>query len=159
MEHKFETEEYDWLLKARKNQLAQFRNIPNQLEVVWQKEGGVIINNSSSTDLESALEAVSAVKERIIWITELDYSEINFHGVLGPLLERLDWVINVGLENPFQSLGKGAVNKETLEEAVEFAWNKMNEQTYVIYAPANKPENSLKERGERFREVIKEVCQ
>ncbi len=158
MEKKFETKEYEQLIQTRQSQLSNFRNVPNQLEVVWDKDGKVVLNNAGSMDVESALEAISAVKERMIWITEMDYSEINFHGILGPILNRLDWIINVGEENPFHSLGKGAVNKSSLKEAVEFAWENLEENTYVIYAPANKSEMSLKERGEEFRNIVKQVC-
>lgn len=158
MEKKFETKEYELLIQTRKSQLANFRNIPNQLEVVWEKEGRVVLNNAASTNFESALEAISAVQERVVWITELECSEINFHGILSPILGRLDWVINVGENNPFQSLGKGAINKLTLKEALEFAWENLDQNTYLVYAPAMSSERSIKERGENFRELIKQIC-
>lgn len=155
-EKKFETAEFEKLIQTRQNQLAHFRNIPNELEVVWEKDGQVILNNSVSFDIESALEAISAVKERIVWITEMEYAEINFHGILGGLLDRLDMIIHIGETNPLQHLGKAAVSATDLEEALRLAKENLNENSYVVYAPAKLPEKSVKDRGTFFRNCVKE---
>lgn len=154
MDKRLETLQFEELLAARKKQLSNFRNVPNKLEVLWESENGVVLNNASSTDIESALEAISAVNERVIWITEMDYDTVNFHGILNGILDRLDWIVNVGDHNPMESLGSSATWEDSLEKAVDFAWSKMN-GNYIVYAPANAPENSIKERGELFRELIK----
>ncbi|MCB0477739.1 MAG: hypothetical protein KDC84_06230 [Crocinitomicaceae bacterium] len=154
MEKKFETVEFEKLVQTRENQLAQFRNVPNKLEVVWEQDGKVILNNASSTDIESALEAISAVRERVVWITEMDYSEINFHGILGGLLNKLDKIIHVGENNPFEKLGSGAVHVPSLQDAVKLGWESLNDNAYLVYAPAILPEKTIRERGELFRNEV-----
>lgn len=157
MEKKFETAEFEKLIQTRESQLAQFRNVPNSLEVVWQEEEKVILNNSVSTDIESALEAVSAVKQRIIWITEMEYAEINFHGILGTLLDRMDMIIHVGDQNPFEKLGKAAMNVASIEEALRMGWQHLDKDAYLIYAPAKTPEKTIVQRGEIFRTTVKKL--
>lgn len=153
---KVDLRQFEDLISAREKQLSVSKNTPNKMELVGLLNNSAILNNASSTDFEAALEAISAVKEQVVWITELDYVAINFHGILGGLLERLDMIIHVGKNNPLESLGKGAVSCETIEEAVELGLKNLQNRAYLVYAPANQPADSVKERGDLFRNLITE---
>jgi UDP-N-acetylmuramoylalanine-D-glutamate ligase len=157
MEKKIESIEFEKLVATRKQQLASLKNIPNQLELVWESEDGAVLNNASSTDIEAALEAISAVKEKVIWITEMQYAEINFHGILGGILNKLEMIIHVGNENPLAKLGNACHSTTNLKEAIELSFSNMKEGVYVVYAPAIEPVSKVKERGETFRNLIKEI--
>lgn len=155
MKQKIDSVELQKLLELRSVQLASFRNQPNQLEVVWQDNGNVVLNHACSRNIESALEAVSAIKSRVIWITEMDYSSINFHGVLTGVLDKLDFILHVGESNPLENLGKATQSFLSLEQAFDFAVKNWNDQVYIIYAPANEGGIRVKDRGDSFREIVK----
>ena len=82
MEKKLSHIGFEDLVQQRKSQLKTFKNVPNHLEIVLENENKVVLNNATSTDLESALEAVSAIEGRVIWITQIGHSSINFLKIL-----------------------------------------------------------------------------
>ena len=155
MDKKIEALQFEQLLAVRKKQLSSFRNLPNKLEIVDDQSEKVVLNNASSVDMESALEAVSAVQKRVVWITETDYEAINFHGILSGILNRLDLIIHVGEHNPFENVGSIAQQRNTLKEAVDLAWERMDGSNYLVYAPAKEPLDSIAERGENFKKTIR----
>lgn len=148
------------LLKKRMNTLKALK--PYSLEICGTLKGANWINDSAATSMEKVAESFIQFEEPVIWITEVNSDDINFHFIRNLVATKVRTVIAVGefaerLHNSLAREIKFYISASSWEEALQMGLIVSKENDNVLFSPgcrASEPFESYKDRGAHWSKMV-----
>ncbi|MBP7514655.1 MAG: hypothetical protein KA791_08920 [Flavobacteriales bacterium] len=150
------------LVQARNQHLSERHSGPHSLEIVGTVNGVDYINDSQSTFLDAALQAMSAIDKPIVWIAGTLPAEIGQWHIREFLRERIAALVLYG-----KSSGRGIealkpftehmYTAEELRTAVFVARELARDGEAVLFSPAcpsSGTHANVEERGVEFKNAV-----
>ncbi len=145
-----------------KQSFSDFQNISHRLEYASSVHGITFINDSKATNVNSTWYALEHYQKPIIWIAG-GVDKGNDYESLKPLVKKnVKAIVCLGLDNSkiikeFSDSVDIIINTESMEEAVDSAYNLAKKGEIVLLSPACASFDlfeSFEDRGNQFKEVV-----
>lgn len=153
-----------------RDSLANFKGIPHRIQLILEKNGRKVYNDSKATNTASTISAINCMKGKTVLVLGgsnkgEDYSEL-FNVVKNSLIkhvvitgetkvEMIKSAVKIGVEN-FTSISD-------FEDAIKYAYLLCNNGENLLFSPACASFdrfNGFEERGDYFAKLIGELaCQ
>ncbi|HRH38356.1 MAG TPA: cyanophycin synthetase [Flavobacteriales bacterium] len=148
------------LLEARRAAMAVWG--PHRMEAVCSSDDVLYVNDSRSTFLDAALEALATLDRRTIWIVGTWSEEMGDERVQALIKERVRAVVLFGalVQGSEDTLPQHTFTTENLRAAVLTACELAQEGEVVLFSPACPSGNgyaNYEERGAEFKRVVREI--
>jgi len=157
------------LLNLRKkriqNSLRDFTNIEHRLEKVLQIRGVEFINDSKATNINSVWYALETMNKPVIWLAG-GIDKGNDYTLIEDLVKhKVKAIVSLGngakkIHTAFEDVVSTMDNGQTINEAVEKAFNLAEKGDVVLLSPAcasfDMFEN-YEDRGRQFKEAVKQL--
>ena len=144
--------------------LAAFGGLPHRLELVRQKEGVRLYNDSAATMPHATAAALRSLPAPVVLITGGTDKALDFEPLAGPLrLPRAIWLLAGSATQKLRALleREGIPYRgpfESLEEIVRGAFAESRPGTSILFSPASASFEKFRnefDRGDRFRELAR----
>lgn len=146
--------------------LPSFKALPHRLELVADKGGVKVFNDSKATNTDSVLKALESFEGGIILLLGGKDKGADFTLLMPEIRERCKKVVAFGAAagRVVEQIGRetGAIAFGTLKEATRFAISSAEEGDIVLLSPACASFDEFRnfeDRGDRFREYVSEVME
>lgn len=150
--------------KKIREALPSFPALPHRLELVSDRRGVKVYNDSKATNTDSVLKALASFDGRIILLLGGKDKGADFTLLLPGIRERCRKVVAFGAAagKVVEQIGKetGAIAFGTLKEATRFAISSAEQGDIVLLSPACASFDEFRnfeDRGDRFREYVLEA--
>ncbi len=154
------------LLEIRKESIREslesFANLEHRLEQVATIRGVDFINDSKATNVNAVWYALESMRKPVVWIAG-GIDKGNDYSLLEPMVrEKVKGLIALGLDNhkladAFAGIVPALKAAETMEDAVNFAYELADKGDVVLLSPACSSfdlfENYM-DRGQQFKECV-----
>ena len=141
----------------------EFRGLEHRIEFVREKNGVKYYNDSKGTNPDATINAIDAMKGKIILIAGGRDKGIDYGNLIMKVKEKVRYLILIGEAKKKIALKAKDLNynyiiyADTLEEAVDLANSYSNVGDNVLLSPACSSFDMFKsyeERGEKFKEKV-----
>ncbi len=141
----------------------EFRGLEHRIEFVREKNGVKYYNDSKGTNPDATINAIDAMKGKIILIAGGRDKGIDYGNLIMKIKEKVRYLILIGEAKKKIALKAKDLNydyiiyADTLEEAVDIANSYSNVGDNVLLSPACSSFDMFKnyeERGEKFKEKV-----
>jgi len=144
-----------------RDSLMSFKGVEHRLEKVREINEVLFINDSKATNVNSTYFALSSYHNPIIWIAG-GRAKDNDYSILDELVAKnVKLIVLIGEEkdNIFNHfcLSKTCLKADSLEEAVNIAYENATENDIVLFCPACKSFDmflNFEDRGEKFKDIV-----
>ena len=141
----------------------EFKGLEHRIEFVREKNGVKYYNDSKGTNPDATINAIDAMKGKIILIAGGRDKGIDYGNLIMKIKEKVRYLILIGEAKKKIALEAKDLNynyiiyADTLEEAVDIANSYSNVGDNVLLSPACSSFDMFKnyeERGEKFKEKV-----
>lgn len=165
--------------------LAEYRGLPHRLETIAAFQERTFIDDSKATTPEATQAALTAIQQPIVLIAGGKDKGANFDALAATIQERVRGVVFIG--DTAEVLKESVIQKhravvasekrskkageeadvgwiqtaETLEEAVNWAWDWSEEGDAILLSPAcasHAEFRNYEQRGDRFAELVRSLA-
>ncbi len=153
------------LLEARSQALAGVVSSSHRMELVGQKNGVDMVNDSKATFLDATLETMYMVTKPIVWIVEGVDHQRAYDTAAGVIKEEVKHIVVYGdKEEAIRKALESSVNKfmyvDELRTAVFLANELAEEGDLVLFSPAcpgGRKFANYEERGTEFKNAVNDL--
>ena len=153
------------LLEARSKALAGIVGGSHRMELIGEKNGIEMINDSKATFLDATMETMYAITSPIVWIVEGVDHKRDYEACSGMIKEKVKNIIVYGQkEEAIKESFEGAVNKmmfvDELRTAVFLSNELAEDGDLVLFSPAcpsGRGFANYEERGAEFRNAVNDL--
>jgi len=146
--------------------LVSFRGVPHRLEFVGERRGIQFYNDSKATTPEAAAAAIASFDRRVIPILGGYDKGVSFKEMALQSAGHIHWAALIGVTAPlisreFENAGIDSIIYSSLCKAFEACVAHASAGDVVVLTPGCASYdmfNNFEERGEAFRELVKEVA-
>lgn len=144
-----------------------YRLKPHRMEFIENKRNYTIINDSKSTNPDSAIKAVESIKEDLILIAGGQDRNADFSGFIKTVEKKVKTLILIGetaaqiaaLAAELEDEGLEIIRAESIEKAAAAALKRLNQDKVLLLSPGCPSWDmfrSYKERGSLFKKTVLE---
>ena len=145
--------------------LSDFENTEHKLEYVKTIEGVDFVNDSRATNTNAVWFAMETMNQPIIWITNMNRTELITEDLNQLIQEKVKIVViqgvyNTVMENFFRSMNKEVYSVMDMEDAVRTAFYAGDNEGTVLFAPgvvSTGKYRTYRERGEKFKDAVAQL--
>jgi len=144
-----------------KKTLINFKGVEHRIEPVRELKGVKYYNDSKATNFDSTYVALESFKKNIVLIMGGKKGASNFDLIKDFVEERVKYIIAIGQTRndikEYFSKFKEVIIEETLESAVNKAYNLSESGDIVLFSPAYKSFDmfdNFEHRGEEFKKFV-----
>lgn len=146
------------------NTLINFKGVEHRIEPVREIKGVKYYNDSKATNFDSTYVALESFKKNIILIIGGKKGANNFDLIRDFVKERVKCMIAIGqskndIKNYFNEF-KEVILEDTLESAVNKAYQISKDGDFVLFSPAYKSFDmfdNFEHRGEEFKKFVNQI--
>jgi UDP-N-acetylmuramoylalanine--D-glutamate ligase len=144
-----------------RDSLMSFKGVEHRLEKVREINKVLFINDSKATNVNSTYFALSSYHNPIIWIAGGRAKDNDYSSLDELVAKNVKLIVLIGeeKENIFNHfcLSKTCLKADSLEEAINFAYENASENEIVLFSPACKSFDmflNFEDRGEKFKNIV-----
>lgn len=155
------------LIQSRLQNLKSVVKSEHALESVAEINGVEYVNDSKSTNLETAIYALEMMDKPTIWIMEAGEMELNYNPVLPWVGEIVDTIVVYGVQRNnvvkvFQKHVNCVEEIENIELAVKWSFEKAKTGSVVLFSPTTPSVAQFKnyqQRGDYFKNLVLDLIE
>ncbi len=152
---------FDCDLEAIRMSLKSFRGVEHRQEVVRVLKGVTFINDSKATNVRSTYYALKSFDPPIILILGGREKDNDYTEIFELVKSKVKFIIAIGetkekIYNVFSSF-KNVIKCDSLQEALEMAYENSSANDIVLFSPACKSFDMFRDfehRGKTFKEIV-----
>ena len=157
------------ILKIKKgviqNAISSFKPLPHRLEPVFEKKGIIFIDDSKSTNVDSAVKAIQGINRPVVLIAGGKNKGLDFSYLAEKAKNSVKHVVLIGesaysMFMEFKNKGISTEMACDMYEAVSKAVSKAQSGDVVLLSPACASFDMFKDyshRGEVFKEAVRKI--
>jgi len=145
--------------------ISSFKPLPHRLEPVFEKEGIIFIDDSKSTNVDSAVKAIEGMNRPVVLIAGGKNKGLDFSYLAEKAKNKVKHVVLIGesaypMLREFKNMGISTETACDMYEAVSKAVSKAQSGDVVLLSPACASFDMFKDyshRGEVFKEAVRRI--
>ena len=143
--------------------IRSFKPLPHRLELIFQKDGIMFVDDSKATNIDSTVKAVEGIKRPVILIAGGKDKGLDFSQLAERVRHRVKHAVFIGesachMSVEFENRGISTEIASDMQDAVLKAISKAKKGDVVLLSPACASFDMFKDyshRGEVFKEAVK----
>ena len=144
--------------------IYEFSPVEHRLEPAGEKDGGLWINDSKATNVDSVWYALESMTRPVVWIAGGTDKGNDYEPLKGFARQKVKALICMGVDNDklvreFEGVVPRVISTSTLEDAMRAAKAEATQGDVVLLSPACASFDLFKnyeQRGELFKQWVKE---